>query len=131
MMDIHDKIVAELEGRHEKLSPEERVLLLQKVILAVELRASVTLSQVTMLVVLDRVLRQSLEKFPVLSSVTSSNLINFKNLDTHKNPEELSTALRFLLLELLRVIGRITADILTTPLHQELIKVTLSDQEKK
>ena len=112
----------------------KRVELLEKAIHVIEQRALMTLSGITLEVILDRVLRQSHEKFPVLSDVSLINKhLSFQELlHTGKNhkSEELIEALRFLLIEFITVLGRITADILTAPLHKELLKVTWTDPEK-
>ena len=73
------------------------------------------------------------EKFPILSEVKlinkHPNFQELPNTGNHK-PEELVEALRFFLIELITVLGRITADILTAPLHKELLKVTWTDPEE-
>ena len=80
------------------------------------------------MVVVDRAIHESKGEFPMLSQIKSeAGGINFGGLlektDTIK-ADELRLALRDLLIELLRVFGNITADILTVPLHQELMSVT-------
>jgi hypothetical protein len=93
-----------------------------------------TLSDITLFAILDRVLHQSKRKFPSLDGIEiNSKVMTFTNL--HYNNEndkssDLLFALRFMLVDLLRVLGRITAEILTVPLHNELLKVTLNDSEK-
>ncbi|HXH31935.1 MAG TPA: hypothetical protein VNJ01_14085 [Bacteriovoracaceae bacterium] len=115
------------------LTSKQKAQLFAKAILAIELRARVTLSNVTLLAILDRVLCQSKEMFPVLAEARlSSHFISFKalNLRDPVKPDDLAQALRFILLELFRVLGRITADILTIPLHKELHKVSWTEPEE-
>ena len=128
------KLVQDWENKNTSGLPlTQRVILLEKAIHVIEQRALVTLSSITLEVILDRVLHQSVEKFPILSEVKLINKHpNFQellNTGNHK-PEELVEALRFFLIELITVLGRITADILTAPLHKELLKVTWTDPEE-
>lgn len=96
---------------------------------AVERRSLVTLSRVTVKVVMDRVLHEGRTKFALLKSlVLEPDYLDFSQLiDKCENhdTEELRSALRFLLVELLNVFGNITAEVLTIPLHQELMAVTV------
>jgi hypothetical protein len=131
----HSQFVETWEKQAAKgLTPTQHLELLGLGIKAVQNRASLTLSHVTMLVVLDRILQESQENFPILGNMTlTSNTFKFEdhlNLDTEKRNDYMK-ALRFLLNELLNVLGRITADILTIPLHNELIKVQWNEPEKK
>ncbi len=127
--DIHYTTVRRwMDLNVKKLAPNEQVLILEKAIHAIELRACMTLSSVTLMVVLDRVLCQTKEKFPVLSkAVLEKKSLSFKAVDKVQHAHETSEALAFLLVELFRVLGRLTADILTLPLHKELMKVTSND----
>jgi len=133
--DVHSELVSTWEEKSANgLSLVEHIRLLERGILSVERRASQTLSRVTLLVILDRVLQQSKNKFPILSQVSiEPSSLHFEidsNLDVQKHGQ-LIEALRFLLIELLNVLGRITSDILTIPLHVELLKVTWNEPEKK
>jgi hypothetical protein len=127
--DKHSTLVADWSKKNASgISLDQHVLLLEKAIRAMEQRALVTLSNVILVVILDRVLHQGKEKFPLLYEIKldPKNLVSFELLRTNKNykSEELIEAYQYLLVDLLRVLGRITADILTVPLHQELLKVT-------
>lgn len=135
LSDVHSVLVSTWEQRSASgLTLIERVRLFEKGILLVEQRASQTLSRITLLVILDRVLQKSTEQFPILSSINiEPNSLSF-DLDPKFETQKLNhliEALRFLLIELLTILGRITADILTTPLHSELLKVTWMEPEKK
>lgn len=132
---IYAELVQDWESKNTSdLSLAQRAILLEIAVHVIEKRALMTLSSVTLEVILDRVLHQSNEKFPILSGVKFINKqLNFQDLlqtgKGHK-PEDLVEALRFLLIELITVLGRITADILTSPLHKELLKVTWTDPEE-
>ena len=109
--------------------PAEKVSLFCKAIAAVEQRTLKTLSPVTLEVILDRALLQSKERFSLLSSVTAEGKgLNFDELlqnDKFQNQQdEVIQALRHLLIEILTVIGNITAGILTKALFQALFEVS-------
>ncbi|MGZ6442268.1 MAG: hypothetical protein ACXWRU_19585 [Pseudobdellovibrionaceae bacterium] len=127
--DAHAKQVDLWVSRNAKdLSAKERPHLYAKAIQAIERRSLNTLSSVTVLVIVDRAIHETKENFPLLTQVKSeAEGIDFSALfdkpDT--NYEELECALRALLIELLSVLGNITADVLTVPLHKELMDVTI------
>jgi hypothetical protein len=110
------------------LPADQLVQLFGCAIQAIEKRSLVTLSSITVSVVVDRALHESKENFPILSEITTGpkglNLDALHEMGTHHTSEELREALRCLLVELLNVLGNITADILTIPLHRELMEVT-------
>jgi hypothetical protein len=130
--DIHAQVVKEWFGLNAQgLSPAQKILLLEQAILAVEKRACGVLSTVTVMVVMDRVLHQSQEKFPILAQVSlKQHLLNTTLLDKEQHTENTIAALTYLLVQLLGILGRITADILTMPLHIELKRVTVNDSEE-
>jgi len=132
--DLHIKQVEAWERKNaDGLSLEKQLKLFEKAFHAIEQRTLKTLSNVTFQVVLDRVLLQNTDKFPFLSEVKlEPQGLNFevliRNSASH-NSGQLTEALRCLLVELLNVLGNITADILTEPLHKELHKVTSDYQQ--
>lgn len=95
---------------------------------AIEKRSLVTLSSITVKVVADRVLHENREKFPLLALVTlEEQRMNTSRLSegiADYGIEDVRNSLRHLLVQLLTVFGNITADILTEPLHRELLKIT-------
>lgn len=133
--DVHSAFVQTWENNtNTGLSKVNRARLFEQAIHAVEKRSCVTLSNITLLVILDRVLHNCTEKYPVLSEVfLGAHSLNFQKLQNleDKKLDEFIEALRYLLTELLRILARITADILTIPLHSELLKVTWNEPEKK
>lgn len=133
--DVHSTFVMTWEkNTGNGLTKVNRARLFEKAIHAVEKRSCTTLSNVTLLVILDRVLHQCRDKYPVLSEVSvearSLNFQKLQNLEDQKL-DDFIEALRYLLIELLKLLARITADILTIPLHSELLKVTWNEPEKK
>lgn len=133
--DIHAKLIDDWEKAvATKIKQEQHIKLIEKAIKVVEARSLHTLSSITYSVIVDRVIHQSSKKYPLLLKTNlKSGSFNFKEVhqDNSHSRQMVLEALRFLLLELLRILGRITAEILTTPLHQEILKVTLTDSEDK
>lgn len=94
---------------------------------AVENRSLITLSSVTLKVVVDRALNESIEKFALLSWATVEperiDLSRLLEKCESYDPTEIRKALRFLLIKILNVLGNITADVLSPALHSELMLV--------
>jgi hypothetical protein len=130
--DGHLKLIKDWENTNAiGLNSDQHLQLLEKAIRAIELRAGSTLSVVTLTLILDRVLHESKEKFPLLSeALIESNRLSFEKMHIHHKSEDLLEPIRYVLVELLTVLGRITADILSTPLHKELLKVTWNYTDK-
>ncbi len=130
--DIHSKLIKEWEHTNANgLNSDQHVRLLEKAIRAIELRAETTLSVVTLTLILDRVLHESKDRYPLLSEAfIESNRLSFEKMHNHHKSENLIEPIRHVLVELLTVLGRITADILTTPLNKELLKVKWNHSEK-
>lgn len=133
--DIHHKVVFTWEKNNvDGLTADEQLQLFAKAIKAIEERTLRTLSLVTVSVILDRVIKEAKDKYPSLSAVKVEPLgLDFTGISSHENHErkELLAGLRYLVAELLRVLGSITADILTDSLHKELLKVTWKQNERR
>lgn len=126
---IHKTRVSSWAGPNaEALSAEQLIRLFGAAIRAVEQRSLATLSNVTLMVVVDRALRECVEKFPVLSEIKAQpqgmDLGALLGKSAGLEIKELREALEHLLVVLLTVLGNITADILTAPLHKALMEVT-------
>lgn len=133
--DIHVWVIKEWEKTAAlNISKSKHKLIFQLAIVKILKRANHTLSSVTLKAINERVLHQCIEKYPVLSIIQLHSFeMIFDNFNINTNnysEEEQIEALRFLLTDELSVLGRITADILTAPLHQELLKVTWNDSEE-
>lgn len=128
-INIHKDLVNLWEEENIKgLRAEQIIKIFECAILAVERRCLDTLSSITVQVVLDRILHKGFEKFPILSTVTVGptglNLSSLNHKSENYNTEEIIEALRYLLVGFLTIIGNITSEVLTSPLHKELMKVT-------
>lgn len=86
-------------------------------------RSHLTLGEVTLTAIVERVLHSASEQYPALATiaVTESGL-RCEALRTAADLSEdlVRTALRFVLVEFLTVLGNLTADILTPALHEAL-----------
>ena len=133
--DIHVKAIEEWENATAlNITKAQHKQLYQLAIFTILKRANHTLSNVTLKTINDRVLYQCTERFPVISSIQLHSFeMIFDEFNINANnysEDEQIEALRYLLTEELRVLGRIAADILTAPLHQELLKVIWNDSEQ-
>jgi hypothetical protein len=125
LRDGHGAHVAAWEARVGRgLAPEQLFLAFEEAFRALWERAHQTLGDVTLIAIVDRVLYTAAEQHPVLSplSVDGSGLLaeELRARAGSLPPEALALAVRFVLTELLRVLGNLTADILTPALHEAL-----------
>ena len=88
-------------------------------------RSHLTLGEVTLSAIVERVLHTATEQFPILGSVeVGPSGLRCEGLRSQPGltHDELSAAIRFVLVEFLTVLGNLTAQILTPALHTELSK---------
>jgi hypothetical protein len=94
-------------------------------------RARVTLGDVTLMAILDRVLYTAAERFPLLSPLemdaTGLRSDKFRQRADSLHRDQLGEGIRFILTEFLTVLGNLTAEVLTPALHAELAKVAAKD----
>ena len=114
------------------LAPDALLRLLEAALDAVWIRTKTTLGEVTLTAIAERVLHNASERFSLLWSlkIEPTRGIQCRELSDRigsVEPAELREAIRFVLVELLTVLGNLTAEILTPALHAEISKVTLSD----
>jgi hypothetical protein len=86
-------------------------------------RSHLTLGEVTLTAIIERVLYTATEQFPLLASLeVEASGLRCQGLRSHAGlrHDQLSAAIRFVLEEFLRVLGNLTAQILTPALHAEL-----------
>jgi hypothetical protein len=119
-------------GRAAKgLSSEQSLQLFELAMAALWNRALLTLGDVTLAAILDRVLYNASERFAPFELLRiDSNGLDFQELRAQSsvlNQRELKEGFRFVIVEFLVVIGNLTAEILTPILHSELLKVTLKE----
>jgi len=90
-------------------------------------RALATLGEITLGAILDRVLYVASERHPLLSPLsvgtTGVCLDDIRPIVAEGPTRALQDACRFVLIELLTVIGNVTAEILTPALHAKLSSV--------
>lgn len=114
------------------LSPESLVELLERALDAVWQRALQPLGEVTLTAIADRVLYTAAERFPPFTTLsfgpTGVRCGALRENAADLPREELMGGIRFILIELLTVLGSLTANILTPALHAELEKVTGSSE---
>lgn len=112
------------------LSTAQQLTLLDHGFTAVWNKAHQTLGAITLTAVVDRVLSTSAKDFPQLAQTRADfSGISFEALYSNgSTPDQSVAALRFTLIELLRVLGAITAEILTPSLHAALAEVTMPSE---
>lgn len=121
-----------LERSAKDLPPAALVELLEAALNALWARTKTTLGEVTLSAIAERVLCNASEKFPLLSSleVEATGAISFRALRERASAVHHSEVLeggRFLVVEFLSVMGKLTAEILTPELHAELGSVARPD----
>jgi hypothetical protein len=119
-----------LERSAKGLSPEGLLRLFEAALGALWIRTKITLGEVTLSAIAERVLYASSEKFSLLWSlkVEPADGFQFRELSEQigsVQPSELREPLRSVLVELLTVLGNLTAEILTHELHAEIRNVVL------
>jgi hypothetical protein len=95
---------------------------------ALWVRTRVTLGEVTLTAIAERVVHNAAEKFPVFAGLRVDPIagIDCRQISGQLSKEqgsELLKGIRFVLLEFLTVLGHLTAEILTHELHAELVGV--------
>lgn len=120
-----------MEQATKGLTSEQLVQLFEQALGALWRRANLTLGEVTLTAIVDRVLHNAAEKFPLLESLeVEASGVNCRLLREAANSEskgELTEGIRFALVEFFVVIGNLTAEVLTPALHSELSKVAFQD----
>jgi hypothetical protein len=112
------------------LSPDQLIALFEKALGALQIRILKTLSEVTLNAILDRILHQCQQQFPLLTEVKIEahriSLTAVAREGTLEHPNEIRKAFRLFLIELLTVMGNLTAGILTKALYKTLSDVTFT-----
>jgi hypothetical protein len=121
-----------LERSGKGLSPENLLRLFEAALGALWIRTKTTLGEVTLTAIAERVLHNASERFPLLWSlkVEGTGGIQCRELRERigsVHASELQEAIRFVLVELLTVLGNLTAEILTPELHLEIYNVVLPE----
>ncbi len=122
----HASVVSEwLETTVADRATRDVLPLFGRALLAIWTRAHVTLGEVTLRAVLDRVFHGARARFPVLRALgLDSDVDSFRTLGerdaSHVDRADLVAAIQLTLTELLVILGTLTADVLTEPLHEAL-----------
>lgn len=88
-------------------------------------QSCLTLGEVTLSAIIERVLHHATKRFPVLGSLEiEASGLNCQDLRARTNlsMNQISEGISFVLTEFLTVLGKLTAEILTDRLHAELSK---------
>jgi hypothetical protein len=123
------------DGWGGNLSQHELVDLYERALDALWRRAHLSLGEISLMAIVDRVLHEGAEKFPHLTALkieTSGVQCGaLRQVAPGFDPAVLDESLAFLVCELLRVLGALTAEILTPGLHAELLKVRVRPADEK
>ena len=119
-----------IERSAQDLSSEALLRLFEAAFGALWGRTKITLGEVTLTAIAERVLYTAAEKFPLFASVEVEPMDGIQCRELRErigsvHGSELIKAIRFVLVEFLTVLGNLTAEILTPELHTELSKVAL------
>lgn len=133
---IHSETVkAWRESWAGALSPQELVDAYEQALDALWRRAHLSLGEVTLMAIVERVLHDGAERFAHLAVLRAQEGgVYFGELRSSAPALDvrlLDESLGGLLVELLRVLGTLTGEILTPGLHQELRKVRVGPAEGK
>ena len=132
---IHIRCVIEWTKHASRVSPEELAGLFEKAMTVLWHRTYSALGDITVAAIVERVLYNATEKYSVLSSLkldpSGVDFAEFRRQAGSINERELKEAIQFVLVELLTVVGNLTAEILTPSLHSELSSVTVKDSRSK
>lgn len=113
------------------LPPELLLKLFEQALGALHRRTLVALGDVTLTAILDRVLFNAAERFPLFSAIkvepTGLRWDELRERAAELDNGELAEGIQFVLVEFLIILGNLTSDILTPALHLELSKVALGD----
>lgn len=112
-------------------SAEARLALFERALAAVWARAQRTLGEVTLGAIAERVLHTVSKRYLVLSALDAdASGFRFDRLRGQEELIDLDEAIELMLVQLLTVIGNLTADILTPGLHAALSGVARDETAK-
>lgn len=127
MVDDNDHgacVEAWMERAAKGLPPARMLQAFERGFAALWRRAHRTLGDVTLAAILNRVLFNAAQQHPILSALelgaTGLQCQALRERAESLRDDELAEGIRFVLVELLTILGNLTADILTPSLHAEL-----------
>ena len=121
----HDALVEAWLNGAATLEPSQLITLFERALSALWRRAEVTLGEVTLTAIVDRVLYTAAETHAVLSTLKLDKAgVCFDEFrEVGAQYADLTEAVHLVLVEFLRVLGHLTDEILTPALHAELSKI--------
>jgi hypothetical protein len=126
-LDHGARVDAWLEEAGRGLSAAALCVLFQAALEALYRRTQVTLGDVTLRAIVERVVHRSAITHPAFGSLrideNGAELGALRDRVGSLKPAELTAGIRFVLVELLTVLGNLTGDILTPELHATLAAV--------
>jgi hypothetical protein len=124
------RVDAWLEHAAQGLPVERLVGAFETAFAALWRRAHLTLGDVTLSAITDRVLYVAAEHYPIFAAITLDGAgmrwDGFRQRAGTQPVTEIVAGMRFVLLEFLTVLGKLTGEVLTPPLHAELEALTSS-----
>lgn len=131
MVDERDhgaRVDAWLEHATQGVPVEQLVGAFETAFTALWRRAHLTLGDVTLSAITDRVLYVAAERYPIFAAIALDaagvHWDGFRQRAGTQPVAEIVAGARFVLLEFLTVLGKLTGEVLTPPLHAELEAVT-------
>lgn len=131
MVDAHEHgacVNAWMERAAKDLPPERLLQVFEQGFAALWGRTNRTLGDVTLMAIVDRVLYVATEQYPFLAPLqVEATGLRCQEIRKHVSSlprDEFEKGIRFVLVEFLTVLGKLTAEILTPALHSELLQVT-------
>ena len=126
--DHQAQVDAWIERAATGASPEARVDLFETVLARLWEHSQTTLGDVTLSAIADRVLADAVDRFPVLAALTVEPTTGvqcrtLRDRAGSASESELHGGIRFVLVEFLTVLGNLTAEVLTSELHEQLSSV--------
>jgi hypothetical protein len=132
---VHSRYVSEWMKRFSQVPAEELAGFFENAMIVLWRRTYSALGDITVAAIVDRVLYNATEKYSILSSLklgtSGVNFSEFRQKAGSINDRELKEAMQFVLVELLTVVGNLTAEILTPALHSALSSVTVKESPGK
>src|SRR5579871_548964 len=124
---VHIRCVSEWMKHASRVSPEELAGLFEKAMTVLWHRTDSALGDITVAAIVDRVLYNAAEQYSVLSSLKLGpggvDFAEFRQTAGSVDDRELKKAIQFVLVEMLTIVGNLTAEILTPALHSELSSI--------
>jgi len=127
----HEFVTSWMNRFGDSLPPERLIRIFDHALGAIWQRCRVTLGEATLGAIVDRVLHDASEKFPLLASLkVESNGVCLDHLRENActvDGDQLAEGVRFVLVHFLRLLGSLTAEILTPALQAELSRIALDE----